>query len=270
MSSQSLSLSSFTFGGSKKFWIGLGIFLWLDFVILNIPATWGAYLMARSGNMAMTGVSGTLWSGSASLASIKIKEVDYSLGQFTWKLTWMSLLTLKPCANIVTDMDNQDFKGLVCVGAKGALKLENATAKFPSALIQPQLPLPVDGQFSLNIEKLAIANNQITGIKGKLTWSEAKVFNGTSWMSLGGFGADFSDDGKFGVKAHVVDVESPASVDLVVSLLFPTGGTVKGNLALTEAFIAESNANAWLSMFATAAGAANAEGKQQYTVDMNL
>jgi general secretion pathway protein N len=269
MSSQRLSVSSVAFGGSKKFWISLGIFLWLDFVILNIPATWGAYLMTRAGNMAMTGVSGTLWSGSASLASIKIKDVDYALGQFTWKLSWLSLLTLKPCANVSTRMDNQDFNGSVCVGTKGAFSLENATATFPSALIQPQLPLPVHGQFSLNVTKLAIANSQIKSAKGKLTWSEAKVFNGTSWMSLGGFGADFSDDGKSGVKAHVVDVGSPASVDLVVALLYPTGGTVKGNLALTEAFITESNANAWLSMFATP-GAANAEGKQQYTVDMNL
>jgi general secretion pathway protein N len=269
MSSQSLPMSTIAFGGSKKFWIGLGIFLWIDFVILNIPATWGAYLMTRAGNMAMTGVSGTLWSGSASLASINIKDVDYSLGQFTWKLTWMSLLTLKPCANIATHLDNQDFKGRVCVGTKGAFTLQNATAKFPSALIQPQLPLPVGGQFSLNVSELSIANSQMKTVQGKLTWSDAKVFNGTSWMSLGGFGADFSSDGKSGVTAHVVDVGSPASVDLMVALLYPTGGTVKGNIALTEAFITESNANAWLSMFATP-GAANAEGKQQYTVDMSL
>jgi general secretion pathway protein N len=268
MSSQSLKLSKLAFGGSKIFWIGLGLALWLDFVILHIPAVWGAYFMTRSGSMAMTGVSGTVWSGSASLASVKYKDVDYSLGQFTWKLSGLSLLRLKPCAKVSTHMDNQDFKGRVCVGLKGAFTLEDASASFPSALIQPQLPLPVDGKFSLNVEKLAMANNQLTGLNGKLSWSAAKVFNGTSWMSLGAFGADLSDDGKFGLKAHVVDVDSPAGVDLVVSLLSPSGGTVKGNLALTEAFVTESNANAWLSMFATPAAAA--EGKQQYTVDMSL
>ena len=59
----------------KKLWIPLGVILFLVFVISNIPAIWGAYLLTRGTGVALSGVTGTLWNGRASLASVRTPMV---------------------------------------------------------------------------------------------------------------------------------------------------------------------------------------------------
>ncbi|HWV14127.1 MAG TPA: type II secretion system protein N [Cellvibrio sp.] len=266
-----LPLSSFVwiFSVTKKFWIILGVVFWLYFVISHIPAVWGAYLMTRDGNLGMTGVSGTLWSGRASLASVKVKGADYSLGQMTWELSPFSLLLLKPCAKIETQMDSQQMNGRVCVGLNGSMDVSKATISLPTRLMQMQLPLPVDGKFNLYLDSLAMKNNQVSNLQGKLGWSEAKVFNGVGWMDIGGFGADLADDGNAGVSVHVFDVNSPVHVDITALFLSPTGVSLKGKLSMSEAFAQQANATALLSMLATPT-APDEQGNLQYIVDMTF
>lgn len=254
---------------NKKFWIALGVVFWLYFVLSNLPAIWGAYLLTKNGDIAMNGVSGTLWSGRASLVSIKVKGTDHSLGQLTWKLNILSLFTLKPCALIGTHMDNQEFDGVVCVKGKTAFSIKDATTSFPAALVQPLLPLAIDGQFAMTIERLEISNAQLLGLRGKGTWMGSKIYNGSNWMSLGGLGADLVDDGKKGLSAHIFDVSSPLHLDLVGNLPFPTGATIKGNFSLPEPYFREINAGAWLSMFATPQPN-DPQGNLVYAVDLNF
>lgn len=254
---------------SKKFWITLGAIVWVYFVVSNFPAVWGAYALSRGGDVAMNGVSGTIWNGRASLASVKVKGVDHSLGQLTWKLNLLSFFTLKPCALITTHMDNQDFDGYVCIKGKTGVSLKNATASFPAGVVQGMLPLAIDGQFNLNLEKLDIENSQLLAIHGKVSWMNAKIFNGANWMTIGGLGADLVDDGKKGLSAHIIDVNSPLHLDLVGNLPFPTGGSVKGGFSLPEATFRELNAGAWLSMFAVQQ-ANDAQGNLVYQVDLNF
>jgi general secretion pathway protein N len=254
---------------SKKFWITLGVVVWLYFVVSNLPAIWGAYALTRTGDIAMNGVSGTLWSGRASLASIKVKGVDYSLGQLTWKLNTLSLFTLKPCAFITTQMDGQQFEGNVCVKGKAAVALKDVSATFPAALVQPLLPLAIDGQFSMNLERLEIADAKLLGLIGKATWMGGKIYNGSNWMTLGSLGADLKDDGKNGLSANIMDVNSPMRVALAGNLPYPTGANIKGSFALPEAYFREINAGAWLSMFATPQ-ANDPQGNLVYAVDLNF
>ena len=225
--------------------------------------------MARSGEVAMSGVSGSIWSGRASLASIKVKDADYSLGQLTWKLNIASLFTLKPCALITTGMDNQQFEGSICAGRKGLITVSKAKVNFPTAVIQPLLPLPVDGQIMLNIDELTLQQTKLGNLKAKLSWMGGKVYNGSNWMVLGGFGADLVDDKKFGLNAHIIDVNSPVHLDVVLKLLSPMGGSVKGSLSMPEAFNREANASAWLSMFASQSPP-DEKGNLVYAIDMNL
>ncbi|WP_189421044.1 type II secretion system protein N [Cellvibrio zantedeschiae] len=254
---------------SKKFWITLGVIFWLYFVVSNLPAVWGAYLLTRSGDIAMNGVSGTLWSGRASLASIKVKGVDHSLGQLTWKLNLLSFLTLKPCALIGTHMDNQEFDGVVCMRGKNGITVKDASVSFPAALVQPLLPLAISGQFALTIERLEIGELQLLGLRAKATWMDSKIYNGSNWMNLGGIGAELTDDGKKGLNAHIFDVNSPLHVDLLGNLPYPTGAAIKGSFSLPEPYFREINAGAWVSMFATQQPN-DAQGNLTYAVDLNF
>jgi general secretion pathway protein N len=254
---------------SKNFWISLGVIFFLYFVVTRLPAVWGAYALSRTGAVAMNGVSGTLWSGSASLVSVKVKEVDYSLGTLSWKLEPLSLLTLKPCVLVATQMDNQQFDGHVCFKGKSVIEIRDASLSFPAALVQPLLPLAIDGQFSLNLEKLEIGNSRLQHIRGKATWMEGKIYNGANWMALGGLGADLVDDGKNGLSAHIFDVNSPLKLDMVGNLPFPTGGSIRGSFAMPEAYSREINAGAWISMFAVPQ-ANDPQGNLVYSVDLNF
>lgn len=254
---------------SKKFWITLGVLVWLYLVVSNLPAVWGAYVLTRGGDIAMNGISGTVWSGRASLVSVKIKGVDQSIGQLTWKLDALSLFTLKPCALIATKMENQEFDGHVCVKGKSGLTIKDATVSFPSALVQPLLPLAVSGQFALTIEQLELGDNRLQKLRGKATWVDGRIYNGSNWMSLGGVGAELVDDGKNGLNAHIVDISGPLHMDLKGSLPYPTGARVTGTLAMPEPYFREINAAAWLSMFA-APQANDAQGNIVYAVDLNF
>lgn len=254
---------------SKKFWISLGIVFWLYFVISNLPAAWGAYLLTRDGTIAMNGVSGTLWNGRASLASVKIKGVDHSIGQLNWKLNVLSLFIFRPCAQIGTHMDGQEFEGAVCIKGKRGMTVKNATTTFPAALVQPLLPLAINGQFTLDIEQLEVGDMQLLSLRGKATWTEGKIYNGSNWMGLGSLGADLKDDGKKGLSAHIFDINSPLKIDLAGALPYPTGAAIKGTFALSEPYFREINAGAWLSMFAIPQSN-DAQGNLVYSVDLNF
>ena len=254
---------------NKNFWISLGVVVWVYFVVSNFPAVWGAYALTRGGDIAMSGVSGTIWNGRASLASIKIKGVDHSVGQLTWKLSALSLFTLSPCAQITTQMDNQDFDGYACYKNKNSFSLKNTTASFPAVIIQPLVPLAIDGQFSLNLNTLSIENGKLKTIHGKTSWLNAKIYNGNNWMSLGNVGGDLVDDGSNGLSAHIMDAGGPVHLDLVTNLPYPTGGSVKGGLSLPEPYFRELNAEAWLSMFAVRQ-ADDGQGNLVFAVDLNF
>jgi general secretion pathway protein N len=254
---------------SKKFWITLGVLVWLYFIVINLPAIWGAYALTRSGMVAMNGVSGTLWSGRASLVSVKIKGLDQSLGQLTWKLDMLSFFTLQPCALITTNMDNQSFDGRVCAKGINGFAIKDATINIPAAFVQPLLPLTVGGQFSLTIERLEMSDARLQKLGGKVTWIDGKIFNGSNWMSLGTIGADVTDDSKNGLNAHLMDINGPLRMDLKANLPYPTGARVTGSLAMPEPYFREINAGAWLAMFAVQQ-ANDAQGNIVYAVDLNF
>lgn len=254
---------------NKKFWISLGVILWLYFAVSNLPAVWGAYFLTRGGDIALSGVSGTVWQGRASLASVKVRGIDHSLGQLSWTLQLPSFFTLKPCAAIVTHMDNQDFDGTLCSAGKNAFAIKDAAISFPSSLVQPLVPILIGGQLSLNLEHLTVANGQLVAVRGKATWSDGKIYNGSNWMNLGTLGADLVDDGKHGLEASLFDVNSPLKMAMKANLPYPTGAMIKGNIAMSENYFREINAGAWISMFAVPQ-ANDDQGNLVYTVDLNF
>lgn len=251
-------------------WVALGILIWLVFVISQIPAVWGAWFMTRgSDQLALSGVSGSLWEGRASLASVKVQGKDYSLGELRWELHPLSLITMSPCATIHTRQDRQQIDGEVCSSLGGSsTELHNADITAPAALFQGALPLPFDGQLSARIEELEVSNQQLQALRGNLTWSSARIHNGNNWMELGSFAAELSEVPE-GVSANIFNIEGPVQLQLQAVVALAGGGTVKGQFSISQAFAEEINANAWISMFAQPEGTDDA-GNNRYRVDLSL
>lgn len=253
----------------KKLWIPLGVVFFLVFVISNIPAIWGAYLLTRGTGVALSGVTGTLWNGRASLASVRMTNQEYSLGQLSWNLSPLSLLTFSPCAHVTTKLSLQNFEGDICSGSGGSLRLNNADVSLPAALVQTHIPFPVQGQFSAHIDEMDLRGNVLLKLKGNLSWNGARVNTGANWMDIGSYAAELKDNGKNGVSAKFFQLAGPVEVNLQIELTAPSGGKVTGELAAPKAFFESANAIDMLAMFAQE-DRVDEEGRTHYRVDINL
>ena len=253
----------------KKLWISLGVALFLLFAISQIPAVWGAYLLSRSTGLALSGVTGTVWNGRASLASLPRPEREYPLGQLSWKLKPFSLLALTPCAQVTTHLPGQQFDGEVCSGTGGVMKLRNADISLPVALIQSKLPVLIQGQLSTHINDMELRGDVLLKLDGKLTWNGAQVNTGTNWLDIGSHAAEFTDNGNNGIRARFFHLTGPVEVDLQVELLAPSGGSLAGELAAPKSFFESANALDMLAMF-TQEGAMDEQGNTHYRVDLSL
>lgn len=251
------------------FWIPLGLVLFAVFAIANIPASWGGYFLTRGTGLALSGVTGTLWNGRASLASYRTPVREYSLGQLSWQLRPLSLLTLSPCAQVSTRLPQQQFEGEVCSTAGGAVQVHDADISVPSVLLQTYLPVPIEGQFSSHIDRLQLRGDVLQNLKGKLTWNNAKVNTGVRWLEMGSYAAELSDNGNNGIKAHFFALSGPLDVALDIELAAPSGGQIQGTLAGTKAFFDSANATDMLAMFAQQERE-DEDGKIHYRVDLNL
>jgi len=251
----------------KKLWIGLGVLFFLIFVLSNIPATWGAWVLTRGTGLAMSGVTGSVWNGKASLASLQLGGQEQSLGQLSWKLSPFSLITR--CADVTTKLSIQQFDGEVCASANDEVQVHDANFSVPSSLLQAKIPVPIQGQISGHVDELQLRGNTLLKLKGNVTWNNARINTGSNWLDIGSFAAELTDNGSNGISARFFNLSGPVDVNLQIELAAPSGGRVSGELAAPQAFFDSANARDVLSMFAQQ-DRVDEQGKSHYRVDMNL
>lgn len=251
----------------KKLWIGLGVLFFLLFVLSNIPATWGAWVLTRGTGLAMSGVTGSVWNGKASLASLQLNNQEHSLGQLSWKLNPLSLLTR--CADVNTKLPMQQFNGEVCANSNGEVQVHNADLSVPSSLLQAKIPVPIQGQFSAHLDELQLRGNTLLKLKGNFTWNSARINTGANWLDIGSYAAEMTDNGNNGISAKFFQLAGPLDVNLQIELTAPSGGRISGELAAPQAFFESANAQDVLAMFAQLERV-DPENKHHYRVDMNL
>ncbi len=231
----------------KLRWIVFAALLWLAFVVARIPATWGAWLITNSGEVGLSGVSGTLWQGRAGMASIHIDGQNYSLGELTWQLRPLSLLRLNPCARITTDLERQQIDGTACASAGGRLTLRDTRINAPATLVQGIAPnTRLDGQLSAHINQLQLREQRLQALDGNLSWTNARLHNGQNWLTLGSFAAELSPTEEGHILANIFSLDGP--IDLAGTVTMPlTGGIfINVHFALQPAFAREVQAEQWL------------------------
>lgn len=251
----------------KKTWVVLTLVIALIFILGQIPAVWGGYILTRGTGLALTGITGSVWDGRASLASIKVQSDEYSLGALTWKLTPWSLISR--CANVTTKLEMQHFDGQICARSNGEIRLLNADVGIPAELLQNRIPVPVQGNFSAHINDVRLTGNVLSALDAKITWNNARVSAGPSWIDLGNVAAEVADDRNNGIVAKVFSLSGPIDLALDVQLLAPSGGSVSGRFAAPSQLIDSFGAREILSMFAQQERV-DEEGRSHYSVNMPL
>lgn len=251
----------------KKLWISAGVVLFLVFTLSNIPAIWGAWLLTRGTGLAMSGVTGSVWHGKASLASVNLSGQEHSLGQMEWKLNLLSLVSR--CAQVTTKLPMQQFDGEVCAGSNGEVEVHDADLSVPASVLQHKIPVPIQGQLSSHIDLLHLRGNVLLKLKGNLSWNSAQVNTGASWLDIGSFAAELADNGNNGISAKLFQLTGPMDVNLQIELAAPAGGRITGTLAAPQTFFESANAKDILAMF-TQLERVDENNKQHYRVDLNL
>ena len=196
-----------------SYWIGVLVIFFILIVIKNVPAQWG--LAVANVPLQMSGVSGTLWNGKAATVVVPLQQGSYALGEVEWQLNPLTLLSLKPCADLAARLESQLLTGTACGGLNGSVQLKNTQIAVPAKVAEIfEVPLEIDGEILVNIESLALANNQIEQISSSGSWADARFYNSTSWVSLGTLGFDLVEDGQGGIRADIYDIEGPIQVKL--------------------------------------------------------
>ncbi|MDN3638058.1 type II secretion system protein N [Simiduia curdlanivorans] len=170
-------------------WIVLGVVLLFVWVLLLAPPTLVANLAANAG-LQLQGVSGSLWAGTAKSARLQLGKVRgnnliFDIGEFSWRLEPFSLLALKACAEVETQLTVQQVKGRVCASAAGNVRAENLRINFPASFIELMAPLEASGRVMLALDDFQLSGAQVEQMTGAGRIENLNVLIGKDWQNFG-------------------------------------------------------------------------------------
>jgi len=179
-------------------------------LVIMFPAR-VAYRLASNPLIAMSGIEGTVWSGSAREFSTN----GVYLRDLSWDMQPLSLLGGKAAYAISGSPVSGFFESKVAIGLGGKLVLSELTASLPLAMFESAAKIQgIRGTASLQFERLEITGGRATAMDGNINVGDL-VVPLVSRSSLGGYRAEFFTQNN-GVVASVEDTDGV--IDLAGSL----------------------------------------------------
>ncbi len=219
---------------SRVLWIVVGLLAFVIFLLANLPATQVIGRTTLPDNLAMSGVSGTIWNGRAQTVVANGLPVD----NLEWDVNPWSLLTgtlsMKVKAGDLRDATSIAFKGPLSIDLFSFehVEAEDFLLYLPvdRVLAEVQLPLPVNagGRFRVQLDALSFGPGCET-LNGTGDWLNATVAGTQGPIDFGSYSAQLRCEGEsIGVR-----VEEPNMLGLTMdAVLQPdfSGMTVNGRV----------------------------------------
>ncbi len=254
--------------------IVLGLLTYIIFLVLSFPADRAyAYLKSSdssssnaSRSFALTGISGSVWSGKADVVAIKKTRFE----NVEWTLRpWVLLLGEVGLSWHFRNSDTQGSKagsfgqGVTSLGLNGSVSFSSLEAQIPASMvasITKMQALQPSGSISLNLQDVEWNGQSLVSAEGRIVWRGAGV-NLFKPISLGDLTLTLEtrDDE---VKGVIADGGGPLSIDGLLTL------EEDGKYQFNGAFAARGDKvleNALRSM-----GRPGADGKVKITYSGNL
>lgn len=170
-------------------WILLALLLLPAWLLVTAPATLVAQA-AAAGGLQLSGLHGSLWTGSAEsarlqLAPVRGRALVFDLGELDWRLEPMSLLGLNACVRISASLSSQQFQGRVCAGLGGETRISDLRLNVPANFVRLMAPIEANGKLMLALDELSLSGNRITGLSGSGRIENLSVLMGRDWQSFG-------------------------------------------------------------------------------------
>ena len=211
----------------------LGAGAYLVFLVATFPAQYLVNHLAKSEpQLQLTGVTGTLFSGSAA----EVRYEGAALGSVGWRFDWLAPFTLSFGYHFDLTAEDRALHGRVDLGL-GRIYLRGLEGRVPVSTLEHWLPIPPDsatGYLSLHLDQLVFKGGRLIGAQGSVDLDEA-VLKWPAAASLGSFHMDLSPSPGGGFQAAIADAASP--LKLRADLSFSPEGVyhLRGTLSARDA-----------------------------------
>lgn len=155
----------------------LGLLAFAATAIWKFPAE-GVLPHINTDPVKLSGVSGTIWNGSAQ--SVVAPEPALPITNVQWKAKPSALLSGSAGADINFELLGGKGEGLVKRNLGGNVFITDGNYRVPASRLEQFLPLPVaefGGIVQAHIDELELENNLLKRTQGRVTWSKAEVIN---------------------------------------------------------------------------------------------
>jgi general secretion pathway protein N len=170
-----------------------------------------AYRLVSSPLVAMSGISGTVWSGQArefSTNGVYLRDLE-------WRIRPLGLLTGRFVYDVAGSPVSGFLESEVAVGLTGDVTLSGLTASVPLQMLERAVGIDgLRGMASLQFERLALVDGRAAALDGSIEVANVLVPL-VSRSSLGGYRAEFFTQ-EDGIVASIEDTDGV--VDLAGSL----------------------------------------------------
>jgi general secretion pathway protein N len=179
-------------------------------LVVTFPARI-AYQWVSSPFLAMSGISGSVWSGKArefSTFGIYLRDLE-------WRIRPLQILTGKIAYSITGSPVSGFFQSKIAIGLDGTMTLTDLSAALPLQMVERAAHVPgLRGEASLQFERVQLVDGRASILEGTLTIADL-VVPVVHQGSLGGYKAEFFSQNN-GIVASVEDTDGV--VDLAGSL----------------------------------------------------
>lgn len=170
-----------------------------------------AYQVASPPFVAMSGIRGTIWSGSAREFSTN----GVYLRNLTWKIRPLRLLIGKAVYVVSGSPASGFLDSEIAIGLGGTVTMHNLNASVPLQMFEKAAGIPgLRGTASLQFKRLQLINGRAVAMEGSMDVTGLTLASFSNF-SLGGYRAEFFTQNN-GIVASVEDTDGV--VDLAGSL----------------------------------------------------
>ncbi len=202
---------------SRLPWIALAIGAYLAFLITQFPAATAIRWFAPP-DFSASGISGTVWRGTAELASVP----GLPMRDLRWSLRSLPLLMLRLAGQFSTRLSDgfveSEFSNTI-----GTTRLRQLRSSTSIATLEGLLPVSgTRGQISIDLESLILADQWPTDIVGTIRLSQLEVEPfagaGNRMIALGNYELQFAESNDPVIHAAIRDLSGPLDLTGTLSL----------------------------------------------------
>ena len=171
-----------------------------------------------SGQLALEGLSGTLWQGQAARAVLTTPNGPLHLGAVNWRLRPLSLLTFAPTLDFESRWADQRASGALTLRGQQNIDLAGFEGEVAADLLQQVLPVSLRGRFSAQLQALSLRGGMPVSGEGRVVWQNASWLAPGGALVLGSYALDFVQPEGEALRGEIVTISGPVQAAGNVSL----------------------------------------------------